>query len=43
VALAITLGAWGGSGRARTQSAADRNALAAAYVHQLDARWMVAR
>jgi anti-sigma factor RsiW len=43
VALAITLGAWGGSGRARTQSEADRRALAAAYVHQLDARWMAAR
>jgi hypothetical protein len=40
LALAIVLGAIGGREEARAQASADRSALASAYVHALDARWM---
>ena len=38
--LAAMVGALTGSGRARAQTEADRAALASAYVHALDPRWM---
>jgi hypothetical protein len=40
LALAIVLGAIGGREQARAQASADQAALASAYVHALDARWM---
>ena len=40
LALAIVLGAIGGSAQARARASADREALASAYVRALDARWM---
>lgn len=40
--LVVLLGALGGTGFARMQSQADRDAVASAYVQALDARWMAA-
>jgi len=40
VAGGALVGAWGGRAQARDQVDADRSALAANYVHQMDARWM---
>ncbi len=40
LAAAVLAGAWGGRTEAHEQLAADRQAIAASYVHSLDARWM---
>ena len=37
---AVAAGAWTGRVEAREQMKADRTAIAASYVHSLDARWM---
>lgn len=37
---AIAAGAWSGRTEARDRTEADRTAIATAYVHGLDARWM---
>lgn len=37
---AILAGAWTGTSEARLRTQADRTAIAASYVHSLDARWM---
>jgi len=43
LALAATLGALAGAGRARSKTEAERTALATGYVHALDPRWMLSR
>jgi hypothetical protein len=40
LALAIAVGAWTGHSEAEQRANADRSALAATYVHRLDARWL---
>lgn len=40
LAVAIAVGAWTGQNRAESRADKDRSALAATYVHRLDARWM---
>lgn len=40
LAAALLLGAWSGRSEAREHTNADRAAIAANYVHALDARWM---
>lgn len=40
LALAVAVGALTGREEARARANADRAAMAAAYVHSLDARWM---
>ncbi len=37
---AIIAGAWTGTSEAQQRTQADRRAIAASYVHSLDARWM---
>jgi len=37
---AAVAGAWSGRTRAQQRTEADRSAIAATYVHSLDARWM---
>lgn len=40
VTASILVGAWSGQTEAREHRDADRQAIAASYVHTLDARWM---